>query len=42
MPEGARQSLASGNWDFLGQLLEGAAAVKQTTAQIPYLTGFRA
>jgi 3-isopropylmalate/(R)-2-methylmalate dehydratase small subunit len=42
MPEGARQSLVSGNWDFLGQLLEGAAAVKQTTAQIPYLTAFRA
>jgi 3-isopropylmalate/(R)-2-methylmalate dehydratase small subunit len=42
MAEGARQSLVSGNWDFLGQLLDGAAAVKQTTAQIPYLTGFRA
>jgi 3-isopropylmalate/(R)-2-methylmalate dehydratase small subunit len=42
MPSGARQSLVSGNWDFLGQLLEGAAAVKQTTAKVPYLTGFRA
>ena len=42
MPEGARQSLVSGNWDFLGQLLEGATAVKQATSRIPYLAGFHA
>jgi 3-isopropylmalate/(R)-2-methylmalate dehydratase small subunit len=40
MPDGARQSLVTGNWDFLGQLLDGADSVKQTVAQIPYLTGF--
>jgi 3-isopropylmalate/(R)-2-methylmalate dehydratase small subunit len=42
MPAGARQSLVSGNWDFLGQLLDGASAVKETTNRIPYLTAFRA
>ena len=38
--ESARTSLTSGNWDFLGQLLEGAADVKQATQKIPYLAGF--
>ena len=39
--ESARTSLTSGNWDFLGQLLEGSEAVKQAAAKIPYLAGFR-
>ncbi len=39
--ESARTSLTSGNWDFLGQLLEGSDAVKQTAAKIPYLAAFR-
>lgn len=40
--ESARSSLTSGNWDFLGQLLEGADAVKQAAKKIPYVTGFSA
>lgn len=40
--ESARSSLTTGNWDFLGQLLEGADAVKQTAAKLPYVTGFKA
>jgi 3-isopropylmalate/(R)-2-methylmalate dehydratase small subunit len=42
MPDSARSSLTSGNWDFLGQLLDGAAAVKQAAGKIPYLSGFKA
>jgi len=38
--DSARMSLTSGNWDFLGQLLDGAASVKQTARTIPYLAGF--
>jgi 3-isopropylmalate/(R)-2-methylmalate dehydratase small subunit len=40
--ESARTSLVTGNWDFLGQLLDGAAEVKSTASRIPYMTGFRA
>ena len=40
--ESARSSLTTGNWDFLGQLLEGADAVKQTAATLPYVNGFKA
>jgi hypothetical protein len=32
----------TGNWDFLGQLLEGADAVKTTTGKLPYMSGFKA
>jgi 3-isopropylmalate/(R)-2-methylmalate dehydratase small subunit len=39
--ESARSSLTTGNWDFLGQLLEGSAAVKQAAGQIPYMSGFK-
>ena len=39
--ESARSSLTTGNWDFLGQLLEGENAVKQTANQIPYMSGFK-
>ena len=42
MLESARGSLTTGNWDFLGQLLEGADAVKQTAATLPYVNGFKA
>jgi 3-isopropylmalate/(R)-2-methylmalate dehydratase small subunit len=42
MPDSARTSLTSGNWDFLGQLLDGADAVRQTVAKVPYLAGFQA
>ncbi len=40
--ESARSSLTTGNWDFLGQLLDGATSVKQTASQLPYMTGFKA
>ncbi len=42
MLESARGSLTTGNWDFLGQLLEGADAVKQAAAKLPYVNGFMA
>ncbi|HEY0983725.1 MULTISPECIES: 3-isopropylmalate dehydratase small subunit [unclassified Schlesneria] len=40
--ESARSSLTTGNWDFLGQLLEGADAVKSSSAQLPYMNSFKA
>lgn len=39
--ESARSSLVTGNWDFLGQLLDGAAAVKQAAGGLPYMTAFK-
>jgi 3-isopropylmalate/(R)-2-methylmalate dehydratase small subunit len=42
MPDGPRTSLMTGNWDFLGQLLEGADAVKTATGKLPYMSGFKA
>jgi 3-isopropylmalate/(R)-2-methylmalate dehydratase small subunit len=40
MPESARTALSTGQWDFLAQLLEGEAQIKETAATIPYLSGF--
>lgn len=40
--ESARSSLVTGNWDFLGQLLDGATAVQQAAGKLPYMTGFKA
>jgi len=40
MPEGARQSLTSGQWDFLGQLLDGEAAIQATAGKVPYMRHF--
>jgi 3-isopropylmalate/(R)-2-methylmalate dehydratase small subunit len=40
MPEGARQSLTSGQWDFLGQLLDGEAAIQSTAEKVPYMRHF--
>jgi 3-isopropylmalate/(R)-2-methylmalate dehydratase small subunit len=37
MPEAVRESLVSGQWDFLGQLLDGEKAVEKTAAQLPYM-----
>jgi 3-isopropylmalate/(R)-2-methylmalate dehydratase small subunit len=34
---GARDALLSGQWDPIGQLLDGAAKVKDVAAQLPYL-----
>ncbi len=38
--EGTRTALMTGQWDFLGELLEGAAAIKQTAEKLPYMTNF--
>jgi 3-isopropylmalate/(R)-2-methylmalate dehydratase small subunit len=40
--DSARVALTTGKWDFLGQLLEGSAEVKQTAAGLPYMAGFKA
>lgn len=42
IPDSVRTSLTTGNWDFLGQLLEGKDAVEATAAKIPYVSGFKA
>ena len=41
MQAGAKQALVSGTWDFLGQLVDAAAEVKQTSGNIPYLNGYK-
>lgn len=35
--ETARDALVNGRWDAIGELLEGAAAVKSTATKLPYL-----
>lgn len=40
MQEGARQSLVTGNWDFLGQLVEAAPQIRQTAERLPYMRNF--
>jgi 3-isopropylmalate/(R)-2-methylmalate dehydratase small subunit len=40
MQEGARQSLVTGNWDFLGQLVEGGPQIRQTAERLPYMKSF--
>lgn len=40
--QSARMALTTGKWDFLGQLLEGADAVRQAATTLPYLSGFKA
>lgn len=37
MPEAVKESLVTGQWDFLGQLLEGEAAVAKTAEKLPYM-----
>lgn len=41
MVEGARQALVSGQWDFLGQLLDNKPAIAATEARLPYLHQFK-
>lgn len=38
--EGARQSLVTGNWDFLGQLVDAADQVKAAASRLPYMSNF--
>ena len=42
MVDSARQSLVSGQWDFLGQLLENKPGIAATAAKVPYLNHFAA
>jgi 3-isopropylmalate/(R)-2-methylmalate dehydratase small subunit len=42
MPEASRESLVSGQWDFLGQLLDADAAVRERASQVPYMNEFAA
>lgn len=40
MPESARSSLTTGQWDFLSQLVEAEAEVRATAKTLPYLSSF--
>ncbi|HIK91393.1 MAG TPA: 3-isopropylmalate dehydratase small subunit [Planctomycetes bacterium] len=40
MPDSAREALITGEWDYLGQLLSAASAVKEHAATVPYLNAF--
>ncbi len=40
IPESARTSLVSGQWDFLSQLLENKPAIEEKKTTLPYLSGF--
>lgn len=40
MQDSARTSLTTGQWDFLGQLLDGAVDIRKTAGKIPYLGHF--
>lgn len=42
MPEGARSALVSGQWDFLGQLLDARNGIAQTANRLPYLNAWKA
>ena len=42
MPEGARSALTTGQWDFLAQLLDAEAGIKETASKLPYLNSFSA
>lgn len=37
---GARQALTTGNWDFLGQLVDAADQVRETAKKLPYMSNF--
>lgn len=40
MPASSRDSLVSGQWDFLGQLLDNKSKIEQTVRTLPYLNKF--
>jgi 3-isopropylmalate/(R)-2-methylmalate dehydratase small subunit len=40
MQAGARQSLVTGNWDFLGQLVEAESEIRATAERLPYVSQF--
>ena len=40
MQAGARKALVTGNWDFLGQLIEAAPQIRATAERLPYMRDF--
>jgi 3-isopropylmalate/(R)-2-methylmalate dehydratase small subunit len=40
MPDAPRESLVTGQWDFLGQLLDNEARIGKTAGSIPYVDNF--
>lgn len=40
MPDGARQALLTGKYDFLAQLLDGSESTAETAAELPYVSNF--
>ena len=40
MPDGPRKALVTGEFDFLGQLLEGEPQIRQTVQKLPYMVNF--
>jgi len=42
LPDGARDALTTGRWDFLDRLLEASDNIHDTAESIPYLNGFPA
>jgi len=40
MPDGPRNALVTGEWDFLGQLLANKSQIKERAAGLPYLNQF--
>lgn len=42
MIDSARQSLTTGQWDFLGQLLDNKPGIATTASKLPYLNHFAA
>ena len=40
MPESARSSLTTGQWDFLAQLLEAKDQIRETADGLPYMSNF--
>jgi len=42
MPDSARDALVTGQWDYLGLLLNGADKISAHAKSVPYLNGFRA
>jgi hypothetical protein len=40
MPDGARRALATGEFDFLGQLLAGEGQIRATASKLPYVSNF--
>ena len=42
MPDSARDALVTGQWDYLGRLLNAADKISAHAKSVPYLNGFRA